>query len=72
MFCRMMVAGAQTCCALLHFVCDMKAAWINVQCLLIQELTLYEFELGHNTAETIKYICCVKVEGTLDHSTVTR
>ena len=41
---------------------------MNVQNNLIQELTLYKFEEGHNTAETAKNICCVKVEGALDHS----
>ena len=34
------VAGAQTCCALLHSVCDLKATRMNVQHSLIQELTL--------------------------------
>ena len=33
---------------------------------------LYEFKLGHNTAEATKNICCVKSEGAVDHSPVTR
>ena len=33
---------------------------------------LYKSELGHNTAEVTKNIGCVKGEGTVDHSTVTR
>ena len=33
---------------------------------------LYEFELSHNEAEAINNICCVKREGTHDHSTPTR
>ena len=39
---------------------------------LIQELGLYKFKLGHNAAESSKNICCVKDEGTIDYSTVTR
>ena len=30
------VGGAQAYCALLHFVCDLKAIQINVQCSLIR------------------------------------
>ena len=32
----------------------------------------YEFEVGHNTAEAMKNICCVKDEEVADPSTVTR
>ena len=45
---------------------------MNVQRSLIRELILYEFELCHNTGEVAKNICCVKSEGTVDQSIVTR
>ena len=45
---------------------------MNVQCSLIQELMVYEFELGHNSAEATKNISCAKSEGIVDHSTETR
>ena len=32
--------------ALLHSMCDLKAAQINMQCSLIQELILYKFKRG--------------------------
>ena len=44
---------------------------MNLQRSLNHELTLYKFELGHNTTETTKNKCA-KGEGTVDHSTVTR
>ena len=66
-----MVVGVLTCCALLYFVCDLKAVQLNVQLSLIQEFMLYEFKLGHNAAEATKNICCMKGEDT-DHNTVTR
>ena len=31
---------------------------------------LYEFELGHNTMEATKNICCAKDEDAVNHSTV--
>ena len=37
-----------------------------------REPTFYKFKLGHNTEEVTKNICCVKGEGVVDHSTVTR
>ena len=33
---------------------------------------LYKYKLGHNAKEATKNICCTKVEGSVDHSTVTR
>ena len=33
---------------------------------------LYTLELGHNTMDAIENICCVKGEGTVEHSTVSR
>ena len=33
---------------------------------------LYKFELGYNTVEVIKKICCSKSKGSVDHSSVTR
>ena len=38
----------------------------------VKKIMLYEYELGHNTAELTKNICCVKDEGTVDHGTITR
>ena len=43
-----------------------------MQCSLIQGLILYGFELGYTAGEAIKEICCVKDEGTVDHSAVIR
>ena len=63
---NIVVGGALTCCALLHSICDLKAAQMN------GEFSLYEFEQDHNTIEVIKNVSCVKGEGTVDHSTVTR
>ena len=60
-----MVVGAMTHCALLYFLCDLKAAQMNVQHNLIRGL-------GHNTAEATKNICCAKVEGKVNHNTVTK
>ena len=44
---------------------------MNVQCSLIWELILYEFELDHNAVEAAKNICCAKSEGTDNVNTVT-
>ena len=33
---------------------------------------IYEFDLGHNSGESIKNIYSAKDEGAVDHSTVTR
>ena len=63
--------GALTCCAELHSMCDLKATQMNVQCNLIRELMLYEFDLTHNTAKATKNICA-KSEGTVYHSAVIR
>ena len=65
--CSIVVVGVLTCYALLHPVCDLKTAQINMQRSSIQELMLYKFEMGHNTSEITK-----KDEGTVDYSTVTR
>ena len=69
---KSMVVCVLTFCALLHSMCDLKAPQMNVQHSLIQELLLYEFKLGHNTAEATKNIYCMNGEGIVDHSTVTR
>ena len=53
--------------ALLHFVCDLKAAQMKMQHCLIRELNKF----NHNAGEAIKN-SCVKGEGAVDHSTVTR
>ena len=67
-----MVVGVLTCCALLHFDCDLKTTQMNVQCRIIWELMFYKFTLGHNTTEATKNICYVKIEGAINHSTVSR
>ena len=48
------VVGALTHCSLLHIMCDLKAAQMNMQRSLIQKLMLYELKLDHKTAETLK------------------
>ena len=53
-------------------MCDLKDTQMNVQCNLIQELTLYEFELDHNAVKATKNICCARGEDIVDHSRVTR
>ena len=45
---------------------------MNVQHSLLQKRMLYEFKLCRNVMETIKNICCVKRESTVDHITVIR
>ena len=67
-----MAVGVLTCSALLHSICDLKTAQTDRQCSLIQKLRLYKSELGYNTMEATKNICCVKGEGIIDHSTVTK
>ena len=66
-----MVVGVLTCCALFHYMCNLKATQMNVQCGLIWELMLYKFKLGYRAAEVTKKICA-KCEGAVDHSAVTR
>ena len=63
------VVGTLTCCALLHPVCDLKAAQKNVLYNLIWELIFYEFKLGY--MEATKTICCPKGQGAVDYRTVT-
>ena len=45
-----LLVGAQTRCALLPSVCDLKA----VQCSLIPGVMLYEFDPGYNPADAAK------------------
>ena len=66
------VIGVLICCALLYSMSDLKTVQMNVQCCLIQEVMLYEFESDHNITEATENIFCMKDEGTVDHSTVTR
>ena len=51
---------------------DLKAAKMNMQRNLIQEIMVYEFKLGQNAEEVNQNICCAKGEGLVDHSTVIR
>ena len=62
------VVGTLTCCALLHSLCDLKEAQMNIQHSLIQELMLYVFKLGDNVIEATKNICHTKEEGAVDYS----
>ena len=61
-----------TYCALFHSVCDLIAIQMNVQCSLIWELILYNFQQGYNTARATKNICYMKSEWVVDYKTVTR
>ena len=63
------VVSVVTCSALLHYLFDLKAAQINVQC---GELMLYKFKLGHNVTDATKNMDSVKGKGTFDHCIVTR
>ena len=56
--CCIMVFDALT-HALLLSMCDLKMAQMNMQCILIWELMLYKFHLGHNATEVIKkhFLC---------------
>ena len=49
-----MVGGEQTDDALLHSLCDLKAAQKNVHRSLIRELLIYEFKLAPKAWETSK------------------
>ena len=50
-------------CALLYFVCDLKAPPMNVQSGLIWDIMLDEFDLGYRSK---KKNCCTKGEGAVD------
>ena len=39
---------------------------------MIQELNLYKFEMSHNATKSTKNINYAKIEGSVNHSTVTR
>ena len=56
--------------ALLHSICNLKAAQMSVQHSLIQEIMLYEFKQDHNISETTQNICFAKGEGADGHSTL--
>ena len=56
---------------MLYSVCNLKTAQINVQRSQIWELTLYEFEAGHNATKATKNIYCGKGDGVVDISKVT-
>ena len=70
-FGNMMVVEPLVSCALFPSVCDLKTTKMNVQSSLIRELMFNEFKVGHNSMEGTKNVCCVKVEGKVDHSTIT-
>ena len=67
-----MVDGVLTCGGLLHSEFDLKAAQMNMQRSLIQELILEEFERGYDTVEATKNICWSNGEDLVVHSTVAR
>ena len=54
MVCSKVVDGVLTCYALLHFVCDLKAAQMNMEHSRIQVFMSYKLKLGHNTTEATK------------------
>ena len=58
------IASSQKNDALLHSMCDLKTAQMNVQCHLFWKLIFHKFKLGHNIREAIK--------GVLDYNTVIR
>ena len=67
------VVDTLICHALLYSMSDLKAVnQMSMQHCLIWELMLYEFKLGHNAIEAAKIIFCMKGEGSVNHSTVTR
>ena len=52
------VVGAQTRCALLHLVYNLKVVQVNRQSRLIQKRMLHEFEFSHNGhGSKEKYLC---------------
>ena len=51
MVCSILVVGTLIHCALVHFVCGLKAVQMNVQFSLIWEFLLYELKLNHNSTE---------------------
>ena len=56
-----MIVGALACSNLLHSMCELKIAQINLQCCLIQELMLNKFDQGNNIMEaTKKHLLCKK------------
>ena len=65
------VVGVLT-CALLHSMCNLKAAQMNLQCSLIWELMIYGFELVHKTVEVSKNVCFAKDEPAVDRNQVSR
>ena len=68
---HIMVVSVLTHYAFLQSMCDSKSVQINMQCILIWELRLYELKLSHNTIESTKNICHVKTENAVDHNTIT-
>ena len=69
---RSVIIDGLTYCVLLLSVGNWKATQMNVQHNLIQKFKLYEFELSHNVVESTKNICCIKIESTVNHITITR
>ena len=61
------IVGALTCYALLHSMCDLKAAQMSMHHTLIWWLLLYEF-----MEKTKKKLLCAKDESIVDYCTVTR
>ena len=52
-------------------MCDLKAAQMNRQRTLIEEIMLYELELNHKTVEATSNICFAKDVDVVHHNTVT-
>ena len=51
------VVGVLACCEMFLSMCDLKAAQMNMQCSLIWELMLYEFEQGYNATYEHYWVC---------------
>ena len=66
------IVGLLSHCAFLQSECYLKATQVNVQHRIIQEHLLYKFELGYHATEVTKNIYCVKGEGAVHYSTITR
>ena len=57
----MILDGGLMCSALLHSVCDLKTAQMNVPYSQMQELC--RFKMGHDAAKATKNSWCMKNEG---------
>ena len=59
------VVGALTRWALFHSMFELKAAKMNLQRILFQELMLYKYKSGHNATEASKILFVRKMKALL-------